>query len=159
MLAQQEDQLLAQSQTLTDIINGASGGGQGTGSMVWPAGNRSLVTSPFGWRIHPILGVKRLHTGIDIGVGYGTAIVAVDSGKVIYAAAMSGYGNTTIVDHGGGVSSLYAHQASLAASYGVSVRRGQVIGYVGSTGFSTGPHLHFEVRSGGNPVDPLGYLP
>ena len=159
LLARQEDALLAQSQALTDIINGSSGGGHGTGSLIWPAGGRSLVTSPFGWRIHPILGTRRFHTGIDIGVGYGVSIVAADSGKVIYATGMSGYGNCTIVDHGGGISTLYAHQASIAVAYGATVRRGQVIGYVGSTGFSTGPHLHFEVRSGGQPVDPLGYLP
>ena len=151
--------LLAQSQALSDIINGSSGGGHGTGVLMWPAGSRSLVTSYFGWRIHPILGTRRFHTGIDIGVGYGTAIRAADSGKVIYAAGNGGYGNCTIVDHGGGISTLYAHQASIAVGYGATVSRGQVIGYVGSTGLSTGPHLHFEVRSGGQPVDPLGYLP
>jgi murein DD-endopeptidase MepM/ murein hydrolase activator NlpD len=159
LLARQEDALLAQSQALTNIINGASGGGHGTGSLVWPAGSRAQVTSPFGWRIHPILGTRRFHTGIDIGVGYGTPIHAADGGRVIYATWMSGYGNCTIVDHGGGISTLYAHQASIAVGYGATVSRGQTIGSVGSTGFSTGPHLHFEVRSSGQPVDPLGYLP
>ncbi len=102
--------------------------------------------------------MKRFHTGIDIGVGYGTPIHAADSGTVIYATWMSGYGNVIIIDHGNGISTLYAHQSSLAVGMGARVARGQVIGYVGSTGFSTGPHLHFEVRLNGTPVDPLAYL-
>ena len=100
-----------------------------------------------------------MHTGIDLAAGYGTPIRAADSGTVIYATWMGGYGNVIIVDHGRGISTLYAHQSSLAAGNGQRVGRGQVIGYVGSTGFSTGAHLHFEVRVNGNPVDPMGYLP
>ena len=116
------------------------------------------IASPFGWRIHPILGYKKFHTGIDFGVGYGVPIRAADSGTVIYATWMGGYGNVIIVDHGDGLSTLYAHQSSLAVGTGTRVTRGQTVGYVGSTGFSTGPHLHFEVRVNGNPVDPMGYL-
>ena len=156
LLERQENELLAESNSLTGVINGSSGGGGGTGSLICPV--HGPVTSPFGWRIHPILGTKKFHTGIDIGVGYGTPIPAADSGAVIYATWMSGYGNVIIIDHGRGISTLYAHQSSLAVGNGVKVSRGQTIGYVGSTGFSTGPHLHFEVRVNGTPVDPMAYL-
>ena len=155
-LERQENQLLAESAALTSVINGSSGSGQGTGDLIYPVSGP--ITSPFGWRIHPILGYKKFHTGVDFGVGYGTPIRAADSGTVIYATWMGGYGNVIIVDHGGGLSTLYAHQSSLAVGTGARVVRGQTVGYVGSTGFSTGPHLHFEVRVNGNPVDPLGYL-
>jgi murein DD-endopeptidase MepM/ murein hydrolase activator NlpD len=158
-LRREEDDLLAQSRKLTAIINGSSDSGHGSGTLIWPCGSRSAVTSLFGWRIHPILHTRRFHTGIDIGVAYGTRIAAADGGAVIYATWMSGYGNTTIIDHGGGLSTLYAHQSSYAVSYGETVTKGELIGYVGSTGLSTGPHLHFEVRVNGSPVDPLGYLP
>jgi murein DD-endopeptidase MepM/ murein hydrolase activator NlpD len=124
---------------------------------MWPVSGP--VVSPFGWRIHPILHYRKMHTGIDIAVGYGVPIHAADSGTVIYATWMGGYGNVIILDHGRGISTLYAHQSSLAVGAGAHVGRGQVIGYVGSTGFSTGPHLHFEVRLIGTTVDPMGYLP
>jgi len=152
----QEAELAAESQGLAGLIQAQQGGGVFSGSLAWPV--RGPVTSPFGWRIHPIFHVRKFHMGIDIGVGYGTPIRAADGGRVIYASWMSGYGNTVIVDHGGGISTLYAHQSRLAVGAGVRVSRGQVIGYVGSTGYSTGPHLHFEVRVNGNPVNPLGYL-
>jgi murein DD-endopeptidase MepM/ murein hydrolase activator NlpD len=157
LLEQQENQLLAESNALSGVIAGASGAGGGTGSMTWPVGGP--VVSPFGWRIHPILHYRKMHTGIDIAVGYGVPIHAADSGSVIYATWMGGYGNVIIIDHGNSISTLYAHQSSLAVGAGAHVGRGQVVGYVGSTGFSTGPHLHFEVRVNGNPVDPMGYLP
>ncbi len=155
-LERQEDQLLAESAQLTGVIVGSSGSGVGTGHLMWPV--QGTLSSPFGWRIHPILGYRKFHTGIDIGVGYGTPIHAADSGTVIYATWMGGYGNVVIIDHGRGISTLYAHQSRLAVGNGTRVARGQVIGYIGSTGLSTGPHLHFEVRLNGNPVDPLGYL-
>jgi murein DD-endopeptidase MepM/ murein hydrolase activator NlpD len=155
-LERQENQILAESQALAGVITGSSGGGQGTGDLMYPVSGP--VTSPFGWRIHPILGYKKFHTGLDFGVGYGTPIRASDSGTVIYSTWMGGYGNVVIVDHGNGLSTLYAHQSSVAAGNGARVTRGQTVGYVGSTGFSTGPHLHFEVRVNGNPVDPMGYL-
>ncbi len=157
LLEQQENQLLAESNALSGVIAGASGAGGGTGSMTWPVSGP--VVSPFGWRIHPILHYRKMHTGIDIAVGYGVPIHAADSGSVIYATWMGGYGNVIIIDHGNSISTLYAHQSSLAVGAGAHVGRGQVVGYVGSTGFSTGPHLHFEVRVNGNPVDPMGYLP
>ena len=153
----QEATLAAESQGLAGVIQGLAGNGDGkaTGVMQWPV--VGPVTSPFGWRIHPIFHVRKFHTGIDIGVGYGTPIHAADGGRVIYATWMSGYGNTTIIDHGSGISTLYAHQSSILIGSG-SVTKGQVIGYVGATGYATGPHLHFEVRVNGNPVNPLGYL-
>jgi murein DD-endopeptidase MepM/ murein hydrolase activator NlpD len=156
-LQRQEDRLLEQSQALTSIINGNSGVGHGTGTMMWPV--NGTVTSGFGYRIHPILGKRILHTGIDIAASSGTPICAADSGTVIYATWVDGYGNTVAIDHGGGISTLYAHQSSLAVGYGQAVKKGQLVGYVGSTGYSTGPHLHFEVRVNGSPVDPMGYLP
>jgi murein DD-endopeptidase MepM/ murein hydrolase activator NlpD len=118
--------------------------------FIWPVSGP--VVSPFGIRW------GRMHTGIDIGVGYGTPIHAVASGRVIYAGWMGGYGNLVFVDHGGGISTGYAHQSSISVSNGQTVSQGEVIGYVGCTGHCFGPHLHFEVRIDGNPVDPLGYL-
>jgi murein DD-endopeptidase MepM/ murein hydrolase activator NlpD len=99
-----------------------------------------------------------MHEGIDFGVSSGTPIHAAAAGVVVYCGWMSGYGNLTVIDHGGGLATAYGHQSSLAASCSQQVAQGQVIGYVGSTGHSTGPHLHFEVRVNGSPVDPLGYL-
>ena len=153
----QEAQLASESQGLAGVIRSHAGNGDGraTGTMQWPV--RGPITSPFGWRIHPIFHVRKFHTGIDIGVGYGTPIHAADGGRVIYASWMSGYGNTTIIDHGHGISTLYAHQSSILVSSG-PVSKGQVIGYVGATGYATGPHLHFEVRLNGNPVNPVPYL-
>ena len=117
--------------------------------LIWPCAGP--ITSGYGMRW------GRLHAGIDIGAGYGTPIHAAASGNVIFAGWMGGYGNFVIIDHGGGMATAYAHQSSIAVGGG-SVSQGQVIGYVGSTGPSTGPHLHFEVRINGSPVDPLGYL-
>jgi murein DD-endopeptidase MepM/ murein hydrolase activator NlpD len=155
-LERQENQLLSESQALSGVVGGSGSTGSGNGSLSWPVSGP--VVSPFGYRIHPILGYKKLHTGIDIAVGYGVPIHSAAAGTVIYASWMGGYGNVIIVDHGDGLSTLYAHQSSLAAGNGARVSRGQTVGYVGSTGFSTGPHLHFEVRVNGNPVDPMGYL-
>ncbi len=118
----------------------------------------SQITSPFGYRVHPILGTRRLHTGIDMSAGSGTPIRAAASGRVILAAYYGGYGNAVIIDHGGGISTLYAHQSRIAVSKGSQVGAGDTVGYVGSTGFSTGPHLHFEVRQNGTPVNPVSYL-
>lgn len=129
---------------------------QGTGAMGWPCSG--LITSPFGYRTHPIFGTTIFHAGIDIGVDYGTPIHAADSGVVVYSGWISGYGNAVIIDHGGGVSTLYGHNQSLAVSEGQSVSKGSVIAYAGSTGNSTGPHCHFEVDVNGSPVNPMGYL-
>jgi murein DD-endopeptidase MepM/ murein hydrolase activator NlpD len=116
------------------------------------------ITSGFGPRVHPIFGTVRMHTGIDFGAPAGTPIRAAAAGKVLGAGDRGGYGNAVIIDHGGTLATLYAHQSRIAVVEGQTVTRGQTIGYVGSTGFSTGPHLHFEVRVNGNPVDPIAYL-
>ena len=118
--------------------------------LIWPV--NAPVTSPFGWRW------GRMHEGIDLGAPYGTPIAAAAAGVVIYAGWLGGYGNLTVIDHGGGLATAYGHQSSIVVGVGQSVARGEIIGYVGSTGHSTGPHLHFEVRVNGQPVDPLGYL-
>ena len=134
---------LAAAQAPTDSTPSASG-------LIWPVSGP--VVSPFGYRW------GRLHAGIDIAVPYGTPIHAAAAGTVVLAGWVSGYGNYTCIDHGGGMATCYAHQSSFAVSQGASVAQGQVIGYVGCTGHCFGPHLHFEVRINGTPVDPLGYL-
>ena len=118
--------------------------------FIWPTSG--TLTSGFGWRW------GRMHEGIDIAAPTGTPISAAASGTVIYAGWMGGYGNLVVIDHGNGLATAYGHQSSIAVGSGTYVSQGQTIGYVGSTGHSTGPHVHFEVRVNGSPVDPLGYL-
>jgi murein DD-endopeptidase MepM/ murein hydrolase activator NlpD len=118
--------------------------------LIWPASGP--VTSPFGFRW------GRMHEGIDIGASYGSPIHAAAAGTVIYCGWESGYGNFVVIDHGGNLATAYGHQSAIAVTCGQHVDQGQTIGYVGSTGHSTGPHLHFEVRVTGNAVDPMGYL-
>ncbi|MBV9040110.1 MAG: peptidoglycan DD-metalloendopeptidase family protein [Acidimicrobiia bacterium] len=140
--------------------------GRQSGQTVAPSGHGVLampipgapVTSPFGPRIDPIYGDVRFHTGVDFGAPYGTPIHAAADGVVVSAGPLGGYGNATIIDHGNGLATLYGHQSSIVVSPGQLVSRGQVIGYVGCTGLCTGPHLHFEVRVRGTPVDPMQYL-
>ena len=128
----------------------------GGGALNWPLGGP--ITSPFGWRVHPITGASRFHSGIDIGGDYGDTIHAAGAGIVSYAGWISGYGYAVIIDHGGGISTLYGHNQALLVSEGQSVSQGQAIAECGSTGNTTGPHCHFEVRVDGEPVDPMGYL-
>jgi len=126
------------------------------GRMLRPVEGR--ISSGYGYRMHPIFRVRRMHTGIDVAAPAGTPIRAAAPGVVVHAGRWGGYGNCVILDHGGGLATLYAHCSELAVAVGQEVSQGQIIGYVGSTGLATGPHLHFEVRRDGRPVDPSGYL-
>lgn len=128
----------------------------GTGRMSFPS--NGPITSSFGWRLHPVLGYNRFHSGMDFGAAYGSLIRAADRGTVIFAGWYGGYGNAVVIDHGNGVTTLYGHSSELYVAEGQTVQRGQAIAAVGSTGLSTGPHLHFEVRHHGEPIDPLAYL-
>lgn len=154
------EEIIAASKEIEKLIQQSRyhypGGTAGAGGMIWPIVGE--ITSPFGWRIHPITGDARFHSGLDIGGDYGDPIHAAAAGQVIYSGWISGYGYAVIIDHGGGISTLYGHNEALAVSEGQMVAQGQVIAYCGSTGNSTGPHCHFEVREGGEPVEPLGYL-
>jgi murein DD-endopeptidase MepM/ murein hydrolase activator NlpD len=125
-----------------------------TSGMMMPVDGH--ITSYFGYRYHPILHFSRFHAGLDIGAGWGSPIVAAGDGRVVAAGWAGGYGREVQIAHGGGVVSLYGHMSQIVAEPGSYVRQGQVIGYVGSSGLSTGPHVHFEVRLGGQPVNPLG---
>lgn len=137
---------------------GVAPAARGSGQLTFPAPGYSVGGRRFGMQRHPVYGTYRMHSGVDIGCPTGAPLVAADSGVVIHSGPRGGYGNTVIVDHGGGISTLYAHQSATAVGTGQSVGRGQVVGYCGSTGVSTGSHLHFEVRLNGNPVDPMPYL-
>jgi murein DD-endopeptidase MepM/ murein hydrolase activator NlpD len=128
----------------------------GSGQLLFPA--NGPITSGFGYRVHPIFGSTRMHTGIDISAPYGAPVWAADSGTVAFVGTMSGYGNTVVVDHGGGLATTYNHLSTFFVGGGQRVERGSEIAAVGCTGYCTGPHLHFEVRVNGTPVDPLPYL-
>ncbi|WP_372998104.1 murein hydrolase activator EnvC family protein [Lutispora sp.] len=158
-LERQEDKLLEESAALTKkILQLQSSEDYIGGEMAWPSPGYTKVTSPYGYRTHPILKTKRMHTGVDLAVPSGSNIVAANAGKVILAKYNGGYGNTVIIDHGGKISTLYAHNSKLLVKEGDIVTRGQVIAKSGSTGLSTGPHLHFEVRINGNHTDPIPYI-
>lgn len=150
-------QMEAESRRIQAQIAAFQGANRGNlpafrGNLIQPV--RGRFTSGFGYRVHPITGTRRMHTGIDIAAPTGTPIVAAAPGVVISAGWQRGYGNTVIIDHGGGLSTLYAHCSRLFVRSGQRVKAGQRIAAVGSTGFSTGPHLHFEKRVRGVPVDP-----
>ena len=153
--------LQRQSDSLAAMLHGRQ-----AGQALVPSGHGVLavpipgapITSGFGPRVHPIYGDVRMHTGIDFGAAAGTPIHAAADGVVVSAGPLGGYGNATVIDHGNGLATLYGHQSSIAVAPGQRVSRGQVIGYVGCTGLCTGPHLHFEVRVRGTPVDPMQYL-
>jgi len=164
-IAAAQDQLERDSNSLTQLIqqklaeraaqnSGLSGIGRGPFRLptVGP------VSSLFGWRTHPVLGTERFHGGIDFAIDYDTPVTATGGGTVIYADWFGGYGYAVIIDHGGGITSLYGHNNEVKVYEGQQVKVGQVVALSGSTGLSTGPHLHFEVRENGEPVDPKRYL-
>ncbi len=128
------------------------------GEMSWPAPEYYQITSLYGWRTHPIWKDTRMHTGMDIRTPSGAKIVAVNSGQVQYSGRLDGYGNVVIIDHGGKITTLYAHNSELLVKEGQWVKKGQAIAKAGSTGYSTGPHLHFEVRENGKHVNPYPWV-
>ncbi len=139
---------------------GSSGGGSAISlyDLQWPVPSCTLITSRFGYRVAPTTGASTYHGGLDIGAGMGASIVAAGAGDVIYAGANGGYGNCVMIDHGNGIVTVYAHMSSIGVSYGQYVTAGQYVGAVGSTGVSTGPHCHFEIRINGAQTDPAAYF-
>jgi Membrane proteins related to metalloendopeptidases len=161
-LEQEYNDLMETSNNIASMIknweqSGTLGSVNGSGRFIWPI--HGEITSPYGWRTHPIFGTQIFHSGIDIAADYGDPILAADSGTVVYAGWMGGYGNAVMIDHGGGLVTLYGHNTAVLVSEGQAVDKGQVIAHAGSTGYSTGPHCHFEVRLHGETVNPLSYLP
>lgn len=123
---------------------------------IWPA--RGTITSGFGWRISPFGDGNELHPGVDIAYTMGAPVVATADGEVVASGPAGGYGNLVQIDHGNGIATLYGHNSQLAVNVGQQVKKGQVIAYAGSTGKSTGPHVHYEVRINNTPIDPMKYL-
>ncbi len=161
---QAEKQLALESQQLEQQIRDMETAQQhstkevvkGSGSMSMPIS--ASITSPFGWRHHPIFGVRKFHTGVDLAGANHSPIKAADSGSVLYTGWYGGYGKVVIVSHGNGMATLYAHLSAIKVAPGQNIQKGDVVGNEGSTGFSTGPHLHFEVRVNGKPNNPLNYV-
>ena len=152
-----ERELLAESQKIESLLRGYIRGVLGsTGRFMWPVVGR--ITSGFGFRIHPIHRTRLNHTGLDISRPNGTPVKASDGGRVVMSGWYGGYGKCIIINHGKGHATLYGHLSRLGVARGSSVAKGQTIGAVGSTGYSTGAHLHFEVRINGRPVNPKRYL-
>lgn len=159
-----EGQLASESHRLESVIQQMESShrksnknmAQGSGTLAMPI--HAQVTSPFGWRRHPIFGVRKFHTGVDLAGPNHSAIRAADAGNVLYTGWYGGYGKVVIVSHGKGMATLYAHLSQTDVSVGENVNKGDVIGHEGTTGFSTGPHLHFEVRVDGKPNNPMNYL-
>ncbi len=150
-----EEQIRKAATTTNSEINSSYNGS----GMIWPTPNCRYITSPYGSRIHPVYGYQGFHTGMDIGANNRSAVVAVQDGVVSLASWNGGYGNCVMINHGGGISTLYGHGSKIVVKAGQTVKQGDVIMYVGSTGVSSGPHLHFEVRKNGSHVEPSQYLP
>ena len=157
------EELQRNSQEITAMIQRMEQEGRmmpqagGTGQLAWPVNGE--ITSPFGWRVHPIWGTQIFHAGLDIGADYGDPVHAADSGTVVYAGWMGGYGYLVEINHGNGYVTRYGHNSSLTVSVGQHVYKGQQVARAGSTGNSTGNHCHFEVRYNGVAKNPLNYLP
>ncbi|ACL77199.1 murein hydrolase activator EnvC family protein [Ruminiclostridium cellulolyticum] len=158
-LEKKEDEMIALSKELAKKITKLSSttAKYAGGVLSWPTPGYTRISSPYGNRIHPIYKVRKFHTGIDIDAASGATIIAANSGRVIMAGWNGGYGNCVIIDHGGGLATLYAHQSKILVQVGDYLKKGDTVGKVGSTGLSTGPHLHFEVRKAGDTKDPLAY--
>ena len=148
------DQMVAELEAQRKAAAAAGASAAGTGSFLWPVASYTYVSSRFGLRVHPITGVKKSHTGMDIASASGTTVYAADGGTVSLASWNGGYGNCIMIDHGNGYVTLYGHLSAISVSKGATVSRGDAIGAVGSTGNSTGPHLHFEVIKEGSRIDP-----
>ena len=158
-LEAQLDAMNAEADALkADILKLQSSGDYTGGVMGWPSRASKRITDVFGMRLHPVYGIWKMHTGIDIGAGGGTDILAAADGTIIRTAYSSGYGNYVMIDHGGGVVTLYAHSSKILVKVGDKVKRGDVIALVGTTGCSTGYHIHFEVRVNGSYKDPLEWV-
>ena len=146
---EQEILLLSQNGISEEYIGGV---------MAWPVPGYTRITSQYGMRTHPITGVYKLHTGVDIGAPMGANFIATNDGVVTKAGYNGAYGNMVIIDHGGGISTLYAHGSEIVVQVGQQVKQGDIVLKVGSTGYSTGPHAHFEVRVNGSTINPLDYI-
>ena len=154
----QKEAAKSQASSGSSSSSSSSGGGSFSGSFQWPLPGHSTITSPYGYRTHPITGKYKLHTGTDISAPNGTAILAAGGGTVVKSCMTTAYGNYVIVNHGGGVMTAYAHMSRRSVSVGDKVSAGQQLGCVGSTGWSTGNHLHFEVIVNGSFTNPMGYF-
>lgn len=149
-----------QEESLKSSLNYSSSTSEylGSGQFCWPAPSYTRISSPYGYRLHPIYQTQKFHSGVDLAAPGGSNILAAENGKVISAGWNGGYGNCLVVDHGGGISTLYAHASKLCVSKGDYVTKGQVIAKVGTTGNSTGNHLHFEVLINGKTTNPMSYI-
>lgn len=159
-MEKEEEELLKKSEELESKIKGLQSNKQKYtgGAMKWPVPSSSSITSLFGSRLHPVLNSYITHTGIDIAANYDMPIIAAKDGTVIMAGWQGGYGNAVVIYHGSGISTLYGHSSKVLVNPGDVVKTGDIIAKIGSTGLSTGPHLHFEVRKDGIPKNPLEYL-
>ena len=160
-MLREQDEINDEIAALSRQETAASGGGGGkvySGSLVWPCPSYSRISSQYGYRTHPISGTRKLHKGLDIAASSGNPVIAAASGTVVKSYFSSSYGNYVVISHGGGLMTAYAHMTRRLVSAGQTVTAGQQVGTVGSTGNSTGPHLHFEVYVGGSTTNPMNYF-
>ena len=160
-MLREQDEINDEIAALSRQETATSGGGGGkvySGSLVWPCPSYSRISSQYGYRTHPISGTRKLHKGLDIAASSGNPVIAAASGTVVKSYFSSSYGNYVVISHGGGLMTAYAHMTRRLVSAGQTVAAGQQVGTVGSTGNSTGPHLHFEVYVGGSTTNPMNYF-